>query len=181
MKMTLAVNPKKLWLLLSVLWCSAVLIYYYPSVTRSYVAFSVAEIERTMAEGDARFRACLEDNGTSWGALAAEFGRACREETQAQCRGSLPWQCAENYLTDSCIKAASKEPCRSIKFVNIEEIKAPTFKEKWAGFWRPLIRFVTSAYGESFNFVVVLFIGGPILLAALPRAARFGWRWLTTT
>lgn len=184
-----AVNPKRLWMLLSALWCIFSVFYYYTPVSMEYSNFKRTENYHKELERDKRFEECLIQHGANWEEIRSTFRTVCDAYVDEHCRGrsgSWSW-CAKDLLEDMCFKLHAPKPCMGIVFFdlddkdNVRKFKESfSFQSKFKSKVSSLINFATSGYADDFRLALILFFSGPIAFPFIPKIAKRCWAWLTS-
>lgn len=172
------VNRRRLWALLTVIWVVGVATFYWNDIAVRYGASFSTKADIDLRAQESRFLDCLTRANTTWFSLKAQYGEECKTYAREECKGSM-W-CAEDRLTDLCLKGKSAE-CRSIYFVSVDQLKdfnpaAARRKEtlEHLGFY------LSTEFSAPLKSALLLIFSVPVVLAFLPSVGRVLWRWITT-
>ena len=177
------INRKRLWLLLTLVWCIIVLVLYGESIQSGYHKAIYAKAIQDQEKQEQEFDKCLAKNGTSRWALTSKYDKECRlyyYKVQTHCYGIWCVESIENSeIYKSCIK--SREPeCRHVFFATHVPSDFEYYKYRWEKFWNETVFYLSRNYSDPFTTSITLILLIPALLAFIPRASKFLISWLTT-
>jgi hypothetical protein len=178
------INRKRLWILLTVLWCIGVVVYFYEPIKKEMKYNRIGTGERA-AVLSTTFDKCLLDNGTNYLDLEQNNLEKCENKKQFCMNDETKrswWRCNPKGLSYmNCVRNSSEE-CKHIysdffsyapsesKYYDFFQSEA--YKSYWVnGSWKRL------------SEALLLFFGIPLLFAVFPRIvsllASFK-RWLVS-
>ena len=170
-EMSTQINRRKLWLLLTAVWCSCVLAFFFSHLARDYKKsiqfFQTASSSRIESD----WQECADKQSpNAW----LKFGSECRAVGQDRCNSSdLLWY-------DGCVEMEQKfcvhsrvPQCNDI-FINAQKIyfATPAWKRKL----ERVKNFID--YSDAFWLALLLIVSGPLCFWLLPKALRKLRGWL---
>lgn len=167
------INPKRLWILATLVWCGAVLIAFglrveddFRNAKRSYESAIGNQVR-------AEWQQCLQKMGSDpW----SKHGEECRREVDTECKDPMWRERCANVFYESCIQ--SKEP--RCLYVLTDHQKQFLEKPVWVHDAKTLTYFVTSNYSKIFWFETALLLLGPLAFWSAPRCWFALKNWLYT-
>lgn len=160
--MTTSINLKRLWILLTLVWCGAVLIAFglrvgddYRSARHSYES-AVGSQVRT------EWHQCLRNIGSDpW----LKYSEECRRKVDVECKDPMWRESCSKVFYEGCIQ--SKEP-RCLHILT-EHQKRFLEKSAWAHIVETFGYFATSSYSKPFWLETTLLLFGPLAFWLAPR------------
>ncbi len=167
MKMPGQISKKKLWLLLTTLWCIGVVTFFFQQLARDY-RNSIQSTQMTLEfQIESKWRECAPN---AW----LKFGHECQIAAEDQCKRSdliFHERCIE-LEQDDCVR--SKFPGCSYIFSNAQKDFLATPK------WKAKLDRVTNFlnYSRKFWKFLALLLAGPLCFLLLPPILRGLREWL---
>jgi len=166
------INRKRLWILLTVLWCIGVVVYFYEPIKKEMKYNRIGTGERAAALSKT-FDKCLLDNGTNYLDLEKNNLEKC-ESKKRWCNETKTtnswWRCNPKGLSYmNCVRNSSEE-CKYINsnlFMNSSQLSQSKYYnffhfELIKAYWR-------GGRHKQLRNALFLFFGIPLLFAVFPR------------
>jgi len=157
------INRKRLWVLLTVLWCSGVVVYFYEPIKNEMQLNNNSSLSIKQFAKEATFNKCLLDNGTNYLDLAQKNSDRCKEQACKEATGLWLLDCEAGLSYKLCMRNSSEE-CRHI-YVHTNQKNS-----KYYDYERAEIK-ARSKYlsHKQERTALLLFFGVPLLFAIFPR------------
>jgi hypothetical protein len=171
------INRKRLWILLTVLWCIGVVVYFYEPIKKEnkYNNNKSSMIEKLAQKHT--FDQCLSDNGTNYLNLVKNNSDRCKEQACENATGLWLFGCSSGLSYKLCI-ASSSEECKHIYFhTGQKESKYYDYKKA-----EIIKRSKSISYPQQLT-ALLLFFGIPLLFAVFPKIISvliFLKKWLVS-
>ena len=167
------INRKRLWILVTVLWCISVVVYFYEPIKKEikYNKVGSAKLTAVTAAQSTTFDKCLLDNGTNYLDLERNNLEKCEIKKQ-WCNETKTtrswWRCNPKGLSYmKCVRNSSEE-CRHIysDFFSY----APS-KSKYYDFFKSEVNktYWRNGNHKQLRNALLFLFGIPLLFAVFPR------------
>lgn len=172
------INPKRLWLLLTSVWFSVVILCNYSSISDGHKHALYAKAAEDNSKKEQEFNSCLEKNGTTKLVLISQYGKECEEEHYKECSGIWCLDLEASLSYNLCIKSKIPE-CRYIFFATHKPSYFELKKIEWGMFLDEKIFYISSHHSKPLRNSLILIFLVPSLLAASPSLYKYLINWLT--